>query len=586
MRWGSPWVNGTHNVKWYLFHAAEDGSAIPQYEEISRYDPRERPWYKEAKAFEGPVWSSIYLNYGTGEYPVITLAYPIFDAKINGVDEPVVSFAGVIGADVFLEDISEFLKEAYHDSDRHVFILDSESNMLMGTSLNANTYSIKEDGKPGLMSATESEHFIISGATKLLIKRGWPEELIIFDNYYLQSTIYVDKFAGFSVRIVVLLPAVLEPDHLGKDSPLFSFVIAASSLALIVSLVCLLLALYFNRSTLMKLTQPVFSITTILGSIVMTVSAIMLLGENTHYRCTVRVFLFNLAFTFAFVPLLIKSMRVHYYFNLFPNSKKTEMRTRDLLKYMICFLAADTIILCLTLYIQDDGTKPYTEYILTKNGAYADLTYCGYHNNIVLIYTEVVYKGILIIAACYLSFRNRNVVGEIGGSKAVFAIVYNIAIISIVMVTIAISVSDVRYIILVEAVGTCFGVVVTCLLLVVPVVWQIWFIGDKAAAKYVVSKVLASSYKEGNNVRPVDFSKKRQRMKVKNKPKEIIHEKAPEIKPENEMKEVRVKQEEQKTSTTADGIERQLLAAVMGQAVDRTPVASPKIVSLNMKGVD
>ncbi|MEP2027440.1 MAG: cache domain-containing protein [Paracoccaceae bacterium] len=65
-----------------------------------RYDPRTRPWYQSAKAELSSVWTDPYIFF-TSQTPGITAASPVFDT--NG------TLRGVVGVDIGIESISEFL---------------------------------------------------------------------------------------------------------------------------------------------------------------------------------------------------------------------------------------------------------------------------------------------------------------------------------------------------------------------------------------------------------------------------------------------------------------------------------------------
>ncbi|MGE3912367.1 MAG: adenylate/guanylate cyclase domain-containing protein [Chloroflexota bacterium] len=78
-----------------------DGRRIPFYRELpSGYDPRERPWYKEAVASPGVIWTEPF-EFNEGAFGV-TAALALRDPVTNDV-------VGVFTADFFLDDISTFL---------------------------------------------------------------------------------------------------------------------------------------------------------------------------------------------------------------------------------------------------------------------------------------------------------------------------------------------------------------------------------------------------------------------------------------------------------------------------------------------
>jgi C4-dicarboxylate-specific signal transduction histidine kinase len=65
------------------------------------YDPRQRPWYQKAKLAGKPVWNEIYRDFKEKRF-MITLSEPIV------IDQ---KFQGVVATDIFLADMSEYLKQ-------------------------------------------------------------------------------------------------------------------------------------------------------------------------------------------------------------------------------------------------------------------------------------------------------------------------------------------------------------------------------------------------------------------------------------------------------------------------------------------
>ena len=339
------------------------------------------------------------------------------------------------------------------------------------------------------MLANESTNGLIAGASRTLLALNWPQYLVIYQSYYLQSVLYSDAIQGLQWYIVVLLPAPLEQDHLQSNSPLYIVVILLAAFAITVNIIGGLLVLYLRKSSMVKLSQPLFTWLIITGDILLDISAISLLGANTYFTCVTRLYLFNASFTLAFVPLLIKSWRVHILFNLNPLAKKKLISNWKLVLATLSFVITDILLLSISSYGIGKNPRPSSTTQLTKNGAYAELTYCGYHNNSVLFATELCYKGVLIVIACYYSIRIRNVVGAIAGSKTVFGIVYNTAFTCLVIILITRSVTDTVTVIVCEALGICFCTLANAVLLVAPVLYHYYVVGDANAAEEVKARL-------------------------------------------------------------------------------------------------
>lgn len=80
------------------------------------YDPRVRPWYKKAIKFGKTIWTDVYI-FATSNKPGITVAAPIADKDGE--------YIGVIGIDIILDELSEFLKQLKIGENGRVFIIET-----------------------------------------------------------------------------------------------------------------------------------------------------------------------------------------------------------------------------------------------------------------------------------------------------------------------------------------------------------------------------------------------------------------------------------------------------------------------------
>ena len=343
------------------------------------------------------------------------------------------------------------------------------------------------------MPAIQSENPIIAGATKKLIDSNWPDYLLIYDGNYLQNVLYNDTVPGIQWYIVVLLPANVQVDHLGPDSSLYGAVIAIASISIAASVIGIIITLVYLKTRLIRLTRPVFTLIILTGALSLSIYCILLLGSNTDISCTVRPWLFNLAFTLSFSPLLIKSYMVHWLFNLNPLAKNKLIPTHVLLSFTFLFVAIDAFLVGVTAYVGGSGTKAISTTKLTSNDAYGEITYCSTTANRVFLYVEIAYKGLLVGAACLLSFLVRRIPGTIAGSKVLVVTVYNVACISGVILLVIHSVTDVGVSILIQAVGICICCMMTVGLMIVPTFYQLVTIGDDNAADDVLEEVFSKS---------------------------------------------------------------------------------------------
>lgn len=71
-----------------------------EIDEADEFDPRIRPWYKDAKAQKGFIWTDPYIFFSS-QRPGISAATPVFETTDN--------LMGIIGVDIEIEEISQFL---------------------------------------------------------------------------------------------------------------------------------------------------------------------------------------------------------------------------------------------------------------------------------------------------------------------------------------------------------------------------------------------------------------------------------------------------------------------------------------------
>ncbi len=89
------------------------------------YDHRTRPWYVGAKKAGIPIWSPIFVSTVDGELTT-TKAEPIYS--------PDGSFQGVVGINISLKQIRQFMQEIRPNDKWNVFLVESNGNLVATTS--------------------------------------------------------------------------------------------------------------------------------------------------------------------------------------------------------------------------------------------------------------------------------------------------------------------------------------------------------------------------------------------------------------------------------------------------------------------
>jgi methyl-accepting chemotaxis protein len=157
-----------------------------------RYDPTGRPWYEAAVNSGEAVWSEIYPDFTTLE-PVITASQPVYAG--NG------GLAGVVGIDVYLDDISRYLSSLELGPSGQSFVI--ERSGLLVASSDLDPVFAPAEQEPERIEAIASDNPLISTTVNRLVETvGSLDDIeaqtqldFIYkgERYFLQVTPYQDE---------------------------------------------------------------------------------------------------------------------------------------------------------------------------------------------------------------------------------------------------------------------------------------------------------------------------------------------------------------------------------------------------------
>jgi signal transduction histidine kinase/DNA-binding response OmpR family regulator len=122
------------------------------------YDARTRPWYTGATAGKEPIWTDIY-TFFQGDLG-ITAAQSFYDSQGN--------FRGVMGVDIILGQISDFLRSMKISRSGQIFIIE-RSGALVGSSTDEQPYIISTNEKAKRLQAIDSKNILTHAAAKHII---------------------------------------------------------------------------------------------------------------------------------------------------------------------------------------------------------------------------------------------------------------------------------------------------------------------------------------------------------------------------------------------------------------------------------
>ena len=170
------------------------------------YDPRKRPWFQSALKFNRPSWGPLYLAVGEPAMLSITAVQPIYDDRFN--------LLGVAGVDMYLGDITTFLRQLKVGQTGQIFIME-RSGLLVASSTAEQPYTINAEKKSNLLLAIDSQNPLTKATTKAIqnkfqgLNRIYVPESFAFDwqggKQFIQVMPFQDQ-NGLDWLIVVVLP--------------------------------------------------------------------------------------------------------------------------------------------------------------------------------------------------------------------------------------------------------------------------------------------------------------------------------------------------------------------------------------------
>ncbi len=151
----------TENFPRRSYYALDyQGKKIELLRSEPNYDPRNRPWYIGATAGKKPIWTDIY-TFFQGDLG-ITAAQSFYDSQGN--------FRGVMGVDIVLGQISDFLRSMKISRSGQTFIIE-RSGELVGSSTDEKPYIMSANEKAKRLQAIDSKNILTHAAAKHIITK-------------------------------------------------------------------------------------------------------------------------------------------------------------------------------------------------------------------------------------------------------------------------------------------------------------------------------------------------------------------------------------------------------------------------------
>jgi diguanylate cyclase (GGDEF)-like protein len=139
-------TNAEANREFYRFNGI-GGKPVFVSREAKLFDPRQRPWYKAAQTQSDQTWTSVYIDFSSGDL-VATRA-----RRVLGVDQ---QFEGVVATDVSLKKLNTFISNLKVSPNGIAVILEPNGD-LIASSISPNV-ALLSDGTRKRISAKASDN--------------------------------------------------------------------------------------------------------------------------------------------------------------------------------------------------------------------------------------------------------------------------------------------------------------------------------------------------------------------------------------------------------------------------------------------
>lgn len=200
------------------------GISVGQASGASRYDPRQRPWYKGAMGIDGLAVSDVYTFQSTGELGIT------FSKR---VDDPLGRAIGVVGADLTMTQVVEVLRDIRIGEHGRVFLLDSGGSLIAYVGPDETSTSSRTPGDMEKSRAVSSDDVI---ATAIRSRHGDASGYFQFEmngrNFLASAATVPDEF-GLNHTLGFIVP---DEHFIGAIKQNTVFVLQVSAIIMVLAI--------------------------------------------------------------------------------------------------------------------------------------------------------------------------------------------------------------------------------------------------------------------------------------------------------------------------------------------------------------
>jgi two-component system sensor histidine kinase/response regulator len=223
--------------------AFDDDAVIDKLAEIQPFDPRERPWYTQAREKRATIWTDAYVDANTGALAT-TCATPLYDRQGKLI--------GVVAFDLLLSTIQQDLLTVDIGQNGYAFMLNTLGDVIVRPDMTAANAPWNEPFRTENLLKSSSER--LRTLTQSMLNRQSGVEQMSYNGQPTYIAYAPITTAGWSVGMVIpaddiIQPALATGQRIGESQDRLrkQLVILLGLIAAIIGLASLLLSLSFTR---------------------------------------------------------------------------------------------------------------------------------------------------------------------------------------------------------------------------------------------------------------------------------------------------------------------------------------------------
>jgi len=272
-----------------------------------------------------------------------------------------------------------------------------------------------------------------------------------------------------------------EPSYNGYETPTGIAFLVVTSVGILFTIITFILVIVYWNNPIIRTASPEFLLIMLVAISLGFVSVYFWLGKPTTALCILRFTFPSMVFVVMFSPLLAKTWRIWYIFHHAKKLKATRVMITDLVPYIVAAIIIQMIITICWMTLATP--HPAAEY--PQGDLYTYYLTCDHPNvngtdiTVVFYGLTIGYNGLLLVVGAILAYKIRKLPSHFNESKAIALAIYNLFLISLIILILALTLTSPTTVGLFLMLGFFLGSFLSLVILFGPKFYTIFFRPNK-----------------------------------------------------------------------------------------------------------